>query len=376
MGTLSDTDRSELFDNPDQPQLIAPDLLVLGGGIVGLATAYFAAECGLRVQVIAPSRLAADAELSLGCIIPNASSWQFPAVCQPLAQASRDWWAKLAVRPEFRLDWRVAGALMVDPVRLAPSPRHHMLAALDEGYSVHEVDAEQIALLEPALAPCPLGGLHYPSEAVLNPLQAACGFARGLRRRGGQISGANSIQQARVSAGRFSMIEASTIEIQPKVVFADDIGLLQSVLSEQPPVEPLLQTSRRVFLASSPQPPLLKRPVLDSNWVVQLKTGEIVTESSVVGDDQQDQILTQLRQSIPAVQDVEFLHRWVGESQHLPDQIPVVDKVTGLENVWYCGALDFAAVMFAPIIGKLVVDWIQKDQRPEEFAAFSSARGT
>lgn len=374
LSTLHDAERRVLLDMPASPVVANPDLLILGGGLVGLATAYFAAARGIRVQILVNcSRLGLDAEHSLGCIIPNACGWQFPAVTQPLAQASRDWWAKLAVRPEFQLDWQVCGALMVDEQRLAPSPRGHMLNALDAGYSVHAVDAEQIALLEPALASCPLGGLHYPSEAVLHPLRAACGFIKGIRRRGGQIT-VGDISSVQVDGDRLSALETATGTFHPKWVFADNVELLQQLVGDAYPIGPAWEPTYRIFLASTPQPPLLNRPVLDASWMLQLRSGEIVVEVPVKGaeDNSTAEILARLRQRLPVLADVEFRHVWRGTSQRTSDGCPVIDKVSTLTNAWYCGGLDFATVLFAPIIGKSVSDWMLQGQPDGELAAFAA----
>lgn len=372
LATLSDAERRELENSPSSSVLADPSVLVLGEGLVGLAIAYFAAERGARVQVIAESRLAMDAEHSLGCITPNASGWQFSAVTQPLAQASRDWWARLAVRPEFQLDWRVCGALMVDEQRLRPNPRQHMLAALDAGYSVHDVDAEQIALLEPSLAPCPLGGLHYPSEAVLHPLRAACGFIRGLRRRGGQIT-IGDMSSVEITEGRLTVVHTTAGTIHPRWVFADDIELLRRYAGNAVTPGPVFEPTYRVFLASTPQPPLLKRPVLDACWMVQLKSGEVVVEVPVNGpQDSITDVLTRLRQRVPALAGVEFQRSWKGISQRGQGACPVIDKVSPLDNTWYCGGLDFATVLFAPIIGKSVADWMLQGKPTAELTAFAA----
>jgi len=374
LATLTDAERRNVRQISSTALVPAPDLLVLGGGIVGLATAYFAAERGLKVQVLSDSAdLARDAEWSLGAIIPNVCRWQFGPATQHLGQASRDWWAKLAVRPEFQIDWRVCGALMVDERRLAPHPRQHMLAALDEGYSVHDVDAEQVALLEPALSPRSLGGLHYPSEAHLHPLKAASGFVTGLTRRGGQIAIVEAILLAHKESKRIVGIETSSGTIRPKAVFSDDPELLRRLLGEQAALPGLLST-QQVFLATEPVPPLLKRPVLDARWVIQLKTGEIVIAipSGEEEVETAEQAIERTRELIPALRDVAFSRMWSGVSQRSSRSIPVVDHLADCENVWSCGGLDFAQVLFAPIIGKLLVDWLQSNRRPDDFAALES----
>lgn len=375
VSTLSGVERQLLEVIPQQAPLATPDLLVVGSGIVGLATAYFAAERGLRVQLVTDAtRLGANAEYGVGCIIPNVSRWQFSPATQPLAQASRDWWAKLAVRPEFQIDWRVCGALMVDERRLEPHPRQHMLAALDEGYSVHDVDAEQVAILEPAFSPRPLGGLHYPSEAALHPLKAACGFVRGLLKRGGQITSIRSIATAEVAAGKLWQVVTSAGTIRPSRVFVDESGWSQKLLGNAAPSADAIEQTQQIFLATAPLPPLLKRPVLDTHWLAQLKSGEVVVAAPVAGSSQAaaESAVEQARELMPALRDVEFPRTWAGNSERHATGKPVIDRCADCENVWNCRGLDFGEVLFAPIIGKLLADWLQQGQRAEELAAFGS----
>jgi glycine/D-amino acid oxidase-like deaminating enzyme len=369
--TLSESDRSALECRTSQPLLPTPDLLVLGSGLVGLAAAYFAAERGARVQIISESRLASDAEYSVGCIVPNASGWDLSAELLPLAQGSRDWWAKLAVRPDFQLDWRVCGAVMVDQERLAPNPRTHMLTALDAGYSVHEVDAEQIALLEPALASCPAGGLHYPSEAVLHPLRAACGFLKGLGRMGGHVARAE-ISQLQLADSSQLTVQTTAGMITPRSVFVAGSKVLDLLQKSPGASLPQFEQTTRSYAASAPQPMLVHRPVLDVSWLAQLKSGELVLEIPQAGtDDRTANILASWQQRLPSLKDVEFSRRWTSHSTRGPRGLPVIDRISGLPNVWYCEGLDFAAVLLAPMIGKSVVTSLN-GQAAGELAPFAA----
>lgn len=346
-----------------------PDLVVVGVDLVGLAVGYFAAEAGARVLVLASSpRLAVDAANSLGGINPNANGWQFSEQTHALAQVSRDWWAKLAVRPGFQIDWRVTGALMVDASRLIPDARQQMMAGLEAGYSLHAVDAEQIALLEPALAPCPAGGLQYPSEAVIHPLRAVLGFTDGLKRRGTQIV-VGTVNQVRQHAHRITELDTSLGVIRPRAMFtADRLKLPGALPDPHAQVEPTCRT----FLVSAPQPPLLSRPVLDSSWMIQLKSGEVLIE---VASDQAEVIaleLQRVRQLVPALSTVEFDRCWSGTSHRTLDRTPIIDRLPEAENVWYCAGLDFSSVLLAPIIGKLVADAVLTGHPDELLAPFAA----
>src|SRR5262245_17141150 len=76
--------------------LRTPDVLVVGAGLVGLATAYFLAERQMRVQVIDAGPVARGATgASAGGVWPNDQGPSHPPAFQPLAFLSRDLWGRL-----------------------------------------------------------------------------------------------------------------------------------------------------------------------------------------------------------------------------------------------------------------------------------------
>lgn len=378
--TLNAAERQELCEFPQQSIELNPDVLVIGGGIVGLATAYFAAEKGWKVQILSnSSRLAEDAEGTLGCIFPNAVRWQLSPLAQQLAQTSRDWWARLAVRPDFQVDWRVSGAVLVDELRLMPRPRDKMFELLEEGYSVRDVDAEQIAILEPQLRPLPVGGLHFPSEAVLHPLKAAVGFVRGIRRFKGNIATSCQVRGIERQGDRITSVETDVGRIKPKFVIADQFDVLNGFSSgaESPKLQ-IEGVQRRDFLATAPTHLLLNRPVLGREWLLQLKSGEIVMEAiskdleAGASSDLINESVNSAAHLLPELSTAPFIRHWSAMYSTNADLLPTIDYIEGAINSWNYRNLAGAHVLLAPIIGRLLTQWMSSQQRPDEFAPFTT----
>src|SRR5579872_3853005 len=187
--TLSAAERRELESGESREILKTPDVLVVGGGLIGLATAYFLADSGARVQLIEAGGIASGASgANAGGVWPNDQGPSHDAGFQQLAFLSRDLWGRLSLRPDFDFDWRVNGFLNVNPEKFPPSAVECAARQQEQGYTVHAVDAGQIALLEPNLKPGLESGLHYPSEAHVHPVKAAASFARAARLAGAAIA--------------------------------------------------------------------------------------------------------------------------------------------------------------------------------------------
>lgn len=414
--TLSTEDRRVLSESPRQPVFEQPDLLIIGGGIVGLAVAYFATERGLSTQIITTSsHLAEDANGSLGDIFPNASFEHLSAQAQPLAQTSRDWWAKLAVRPGFQIDWRVTGAVMTNEKLVAPDPRRKMLELLEEGYSVRDVDAEQIAILEPQLKAMPAGGLHFPSEANVHPLKAAVGFVRNVVQRGGRIATECTIQAVASEASGSTTFETSHGTIRPRFVVIDqashfalaqsDQNTLQRVLREAvvlnssgtstTNVEGTLKLGSKgasrakvgLFLATAPTTPVLGRPVLDDLWITQLKSGELVIGSTVSRESSSDssetdqaeleqhdfnRIENRARELLPILATLPIQSKWYAPLESGEPHLPIIRRLPEVTNTWHYRDLFHSKLLFAPAIGRFLIDWIQSGTQPVELTPFGN----
>lgn len=371
--TLGEDQQRELTPSIDTPVLEEPDVLILDDGIVGLAIGYFAAERGLKVQIVTSEDvLATDSQDSLGVVAPNSTRWSFVAETQGLGQASRDWWAKLAVRPEFQTDWRVSGAIIVDEGRLTPSPRQQMMAALEEGYSVFSIDAEQVAGMETHLRSCPVGALHLPSEAILHPLKAACGFVRGLLKHQGRITRLTASVKCQTGANRSLLIETTSGIIRPRWVIANRAR--STALQELAGTDPIPSTIRyQAVFATESCDPLLLHPVLAQDWLIQWRSGHILTACQSPLPLELDQIqrniaAEQLQHWLPSAPQVEFTGAYRTAGHFRSAGLPRFGFVAGMDRTLEYDGFGFDSLLFAPQIGKLTADWMTSGLCPDDLA--------
>jgi glycine oxidase len=381
LSTLSAAERSELTAT-DGELLATPDVLVVGGGIVGLATAYFLTELGARVQVIEAGSLAGGATgASAGGIWPNEQGPSHPPAYQPLAFLGRDLWGRLAVRPEFDFDWRVNGFLNLNAERFAPSADAFAAQTQDAGFSLKPVDADQIARLEPQLTRGFREGLHYPSEAHLHPIKASLSLARAARRAGCRIRTETRAIGVETSANRIIAVNTTAGRIEPRHVVAttgwtmDWLGTSSPLpsggegLGVRGPSAKLLRPVSGQMIATDPQPPLLKCSIGGRVLVIQLKSGEIVVGASVREDSSLEpdpavtaEFIAATCEIVPALRDIPFRRVWCGVRPATPDSLPILDRSPTADNLWLnCGHFR-NGLLLAPACGKLLAEWLVKGE--------------
>jgi glycine oxidase len=378
---LSPGELKELETGPHDELLVAPDVLVVGGGLIGLATAYYLADSGAKVQVVEAQSLASDGSgTNAGGVWPNDQGPAHKQGFQDLAFLSRDLWGRLSLRPGFDFDWRVNGFLNVNPEKFLPSAGRRAEAYQNDGYTVHAVDSEQIARLEPQLRAGLNTGLHYPSEAHLHPVKAALSFARAIRKRGGRISTSVAVTAATVYGDRVDSVEATAGRCTPRSIVSATgwtVDWMKPFARELPPI----RSVSGQLLSTCSLPPLLKGTVAGEYLILQLRTGEVVTggtlrESADIAPDLQiaERMAAAARDLIPALEGVQFTRAWCGRRPATPDGLPIIDRAPGFSNLYLATGHFRNGVLLAPATGKLLSEWISTNSAPAELAPFRTNR--
>lgn len=154
------------------------DLIVVGSGIIGLATAFLAHERGLAVRVIDA------ADRPVGSSIQNFGHACFTAqadVIQPVAEVARDGWLRASRAAGF---WAAESGTWI-PARSDVERRVLEEFAEHRGLDqVRLIDADDVAtgIGNPKLKS--LGGAHLPNDMRVDPREAAPALAAWLAGEG------------------------------------------------------------------------------------------------------------------------------------------------------------------------------------------------
>jgi glycine oxidase len=343
-----------------------PDVLVVGGGILGVATAVAARDAGLgSVQLIEAGRLGSGATGGAsGLLIPEPHQWSDPDTFLDLERASLERWRYLD-----QLSQEGLGLVELDWIGLAPDSGG---LAAHQPKNIEWLDAAQISALVPGLA-WHLGGTLIRHQARVNPLRALLALAEELPAVAtGVAATAVSLRGDRVVA-----VSTSAGEIAPgAVVFA----------TGQPPVLDGLDLdipSDRVkghLLVT--EPTTVRLPCTIAPVATPLEDGRLLAggtfdygdESPAVREEVIDMIMASLRAALPGLVQVDVSHQWCCFRPRHPDRRPVIDRVPGIANAWLTSGHFRTGILNAPATGLALARWIASDKPPPEAATWSATR--
>ncbi len=345
-----------------------PDVLVVGGGIVGVATAAacYLARAG-SVLLIEAGELGSGATGgAAGLLLPEVHAWTDRPPFVELARSSLELWRELErALPSgvglTELDW-----IGTPPDHQGAGPRLRPAA--------ERLDAAQVASLVPGLAR-PAAGVLIRHQARVNPLRAVARIAAAVP----SISTYTAATSARVKGSRLVTVGTAAGDIHPgAVVFATGMPPALDGLAVRLP-------GRRVkghLLVTEPSP--VRLPGTVAQVATQLGDGRLLAggtldvsdESPAVRQDVIDSILAELYAQLPALTGLRAAYRWCCFRPWHPDGYPVIDRIPGLDNAWLTSGHFRTGVLMAPITAQMITRWISAGEPPPEATAWNATRLT
>ena len=372
---------------PDPPV----DVLVVGGGVIGLSVAWRATASGRVVTVVDPAPGRGASWAAGGMLAPVAEArFGEEALTGLLVQAASAWpgFARDLEEASGRLvHYRADGALLVacDPSDWAATD-DVLGYQLELGLAARRLSARECRVSEPLLSPGIRGGAELPGDhqvdnrLVVEALLAACRNARvtfvsdrvaGVTIEGGRVTGV-------------SLAGGGSRTADAVVIAAGSTSGQVTGVTVQLPVRPVKGMTLR--LLAPPDAPRLRRTVRAlvhgrNCYLVPRDDGGVVVGATVEekGFDLAVQVgavsdlLDDARELVPALDEYTLTDTTTGLRPGSPDNAPLVGP-TGVAGLIVATGHHRNGILLAPVTADEVVRLLGDAEPSDLFAAFGPER--
>lgn len=375
------------------------DVVVIGGGIIGLSVGWRAAATGRSVIVVDPSPGQGASRAAAGMLAPVtearadehrlallglSSLRRWPAFAEELA-------VDAAAGTPKDLGLRREGTLQVafdedDRRALEELAAVHRTLGLESDWLPPQTCRELVPLLAPSIR----GGLRVFDDWQVDPRRVVTALVAALTRRGGTIAPvrARGLRRDPISGSVIgvtlndgSWLEATTVVLAAGVGFAFLEGLPPEV---QLPIRPVKGEILRLRAASGAVPlPMMVRATVQgqSIYLVPRRDGEIVVGATMqeAGFDtsvRAGAVLDLLRAAIdlvPALGELPLEEALSGLRPATPDNAPLLGP-TAVSGLHVAAGHFRNGVLLAPVTADAVVGALDSGALSEEMVAFSAER--
>jgi sarcosine oxidase subunit beta len=350
------------------------DVVIIGGGVQGLATAYYLAKHhGITDVAVLEQRYLGSGGSGRNTAIVR-SNYRTPEGAR-FYQASLDLFDGLSAELGFNIMLTKRGVMTLAHTERA-------LATATERASVNQqlgidsrvIDLDEVRRRCPALdlskhVTWPVvGALLHPGGAILRHDAVVWGYARGADRRGVEIHPFTEVTGLERSNGRIARVRTTRGDVEAGTVLSATAGWSSSIAAMAGLRLPMKTHILQAFV-TEPIRPLLRETVVSSQmrlYVHQTTRGELVagTEVEPYPTFNGTSTLTFLEQAsrhlvelFPGLRDVSVLRTWTGLCDVTPDYSPIIDRAP-IDNFVVTAGWGTYGFKAAPIVGVTVAKLI------------------
>jgi glycine oxidase len=338
------------------------DAVFVGGGVIGLACAWRAAQRGARVAVLERAEPPAGAtRVAAGMLAPVGELTFGEPELLELTLASGALWADFAAEVEAAggeaTGFDRCGALHValDRDEAGELRRRHDLQR-ELGLEAEWLTPRRCRELEPGLVPTFVGGVLAGAEAAVDPRALALALAAALREAGGELRTGTEVVDGLWDGRRLVGVRTAPSGTQPSVLgnpvgdkgqrvdlHADAVVLCNGAWSGQtawlpdearPPVRPVKGETVELRPRPGEGAPASRIVVSERVYLVPRPDGRLIVGATqeergfdtVVTAGGVHELLREAYRVLPDVAEMEFAGTIAGLRPGTPDNLPIVGR--------------------------------------------------
>lgn len=345
------------------------DVVVIGGGVSGLSSAYFLARAGREVVVIDKGVVGGEASGRNGGMVSERVD---EPLLIPMAVEATEMWATLDEAlghpTEFVQEGRLQVAVTEEEMGSLVAERDE---ALRHGLRAELVDPAEIRDMIPAITERTLGGLFFANGGHANTQLTVQAYAWALQDLGGRLCQNTTVTGLRVVDGRVSIVETTAGDIAADVVVGaagPQTGLMAELVGVHVPVAP----ARVEILATAPVEPrfpialvgnglyghqAVRGNLLFGGGAHEWTDVDLTTSPGKPNTPLIRNIARRLAELLPGAADAPVIRSWAGVVEQAPDYRPIIHILDDPNNyvVVTASAHGFG---ISPATGKVVSDLV------------------
>lgn len=363
-----------------------PDVIVVGGGLMGCSVAYRLAKDGARILVLERSIPGAEASsAAAGILGPTVESFA-DALALQIGRRSRELHAELADELDelFGVD---VGFRRSGVVKIAFNEEE--LAELDGQASSLEVHGircdrwsrEELIQEEPAANPKALGALSISEDAQVEPKKLLSAVALGAERDGVTFQSGSTVRSVNVEGGR-----ARSVQLGDELIEADRLviaaGSWTTLIPGLPFDSETIFPVRGQMIATETRPPIFRRIVFGAGgYVVTRPDGRVLCGSTMerVGFERgitfggMADVIEKATRIAPELRAAAIQNHWSSFRPGTPDGLPLVGE-TKIEGLFLASGHYRNGILLAPLTAELIADAMAGKPISREAKALSPHR--
>ncbi len=362
------------------------DVVIVGGGVMGCAVAYYLAKEGLKPVVIEKGDIGGEASGSNGGGVRQSAR---NLKEMPLALESIRLYGQLHEELEMDVEYVRQGNLRLctteeDLATMRKSVENQRTTGLE----LEMLDRQQVLDINPHVGEKVIGASYCPTDGHANPFRVTYGFFLKAKRLGARFFTQEQVVDLKLKKGKVARI------ITDKQVFDTDLVVnaagiggrkIANLVGLDYPMKPVFSEA----LITEPYPPLFPQMIGHARGLFYGRQtvhgpffwgGFVGTENFIYRDGKPlfnfigPAISRQVLDYFPILKNVQVIRVWSGLIDQVSDGIPILGFTGEVPGFVFCAGFSGHGFGLAPAIGRLIADLIMDCRVAQPISDFCYSR--
>lgn len=363
------------------------DIIIIGGGVIGSAIAYYLARQGIRPVLLEQGDICSGT--SGACDKAISMQSKNPGLHLSMALSSSAMFVHLAEELGCDIDYhRFGGMIVIENEKQLAVMKSFVSRQQALGLPVSLISIDEARKHQPALSPKLLASTYSPADAEVSPLKLTYGFARAARKLGAAIHTGTKVTAIRTSSGRISGVTTNKGEFRADIlinaagVYAPNIGKMvgleipikprrgQMIITEAMPPYIFGEVWSARYITAKHEPGQIDQEDPESaKFAVGLALGQAQKGNLLIGGTRElagydisvtpaavSAILRHAVAIVPGLNNIHAIRTFAGLRPYTPDGMPILGP-TPIDGFLMAAGHEGDGIALAPLTGKMLADY-------------------